>query len=45
MHSDGLETEDEPMQGKDSNVIDDVPATFEGRVGIRSGRARFTPLD
>jgi len=30
MHSDELETEDEPMQGKDSNVIDNVPATVEG---------------
>ena len=30
MHSDELETEDELMQGQDSNVIDNVPATVQG---------------
>ena len=38
MYSDELETEDEPMQGKDSNVIDDVPATVQGVESVGLGR-------
>jgi hypothetical protein len=38
MHSDELETEDEPIQGNDSNIIDNVPATVSGVELVGLGR-------